>query len=103
MSGAAAAAAAAGGAADPAPQAARVARATKASGVIVRVEPDDLLAIIELNDEPIAVHAVGGFFSKKHQYLTSHRGLAFFCKSGQPLTLPEHCQVVEAEKIWIPD
>lgn len=82
--------------------AATIAEATKASGVIVRVEPADLLAILERNDEPLVVHAMGGFFSKNHRYLTSYRGLAFFCKQPEPLSLPEHCQVVEAKKIWIP-
>lgn len=83
--------------------AAAIAQATKASGVIVRVEPDDFLAIIDWNSEPLAVHAVGAFFFKTHhQYLTSYRGLAFYTKSKMELVLPEHCQVVEAQKIWIP-
>ncbi len=97
MSNAAASAASANAAA-----AAAIAEATKASGVIVRVEPADFLLIVELNLEPLAVHATGGFFRTHHQYLTSYRGLAFFTKSSDPLQLPEHCQVVEAQKIWIP-
>ncbi len=82
--------------------AAAIAQATKASGVIVRIEPEDFLRIVDLNDEPLVVHATGGFFSVKHQYLTSYRGLAFFAKSAEAITLPEHCQIVEAQKIWIP-
>ena len=82
--------------------AAAIAQATKASGVIVRIEPADFLVIVDQNDEPLVVHATGGFFSTKHQYLTSYRGLAFFTKSDAALPLPEHCQVVEAQKIWIP-
>lgn len=91
-----------GGNAGAAAAAAAIAQATKASGVIVRVGPDDFLNIVDQNDEPLVVHATGGFFSVKHQYLTSYRGLAFFAKSAAALSLPEHCQVVEAEKIWIP-
>jgi hypothetical protein len=82
--------------------AAAIAQATKASGVIVRVGPDDFLRIVDQNDEPLVVHATGGFFSVKQQYLTSYRGLAFFTKSAEVIPLPAHCQVVEAEKIWIP-
>lgn len=82
--------------------AAAIAQATKASGVIVRVRPSDFLRIVEQNKEPLAVHARGGFFSVKETYLTSYRGLAFYTKSDAPLSLPAHCQVVEAEKIWIP-
>lgn len=82
--------------------AAAIAQATKASGVIVRVEPVDFLHIVNQNDEPLVVHATGGFFSIKHLYLTNYRGLAFFAKSDRPLSLPALCQVVEAQKIWIP-
>jgi hypothetical protein len=92
----------AGANAGAAAAAAAIAQATKASGVIVRVNPDDFLRIVDENDEPLVVHATGGFFSVKHQYLTSYRGLAFFAKSDMAITLPEHCQVVEAQKIWIP-
>jgi hypothetical protein len=82
--------------------AAMIAQATKASGVIVRVEPDDFLAILDWNDAPLAVHAPGGIFGKRHNYLTSYRGLAFYTQSKPELSLPAHCQVVEASKIWIP-
>jgi glycerate kinase len=90
---------AAGGAA--AAQAA-IAQATKASGVIVRVDAVALLAVVEQNAEPLVVHAEGGFFSRQHQYLTSYRGLAFYARSPSTLRLPEHCQLIEAQKIWIP-
>ena len=80
-----------------------IAQATKASGTIVRVKSDDFLRILAENDHPLVVHALGGFFSVKHKYLTSYRGLAFLTKSALPLSLSPQCQVVEAPKIWIPD
>jgi hypothetical protein len=82
--------------------AAAIAQATKASGVIVRVAPYDFAQIVEMNEEPLVVHAPGGFFSSKHSYLTSFRGLAFFTKSDAPLQFDAHCLLVEAQKIWIP-
>ena len=88
--GAAGAAGASGAAA-----AAAIAQAIKASGVIVHVEPGDFLFLVEQNDQPLVVHATGGFFSRNDQYLTSYRGLAFYAKSKTPLTLPGHCEVIE--------
>jgi hypothetical protein len=79
-----------------------IAEATKASGVLVRVAPRDFENIVALNDEPLVVHAPGGFFSSKHSYLTSFRGLAFFSKSDVPLQFGGDCLLVEAQKIWIP-
>ena len=82
--------------------AAAIARAIKASGTIVRVEPEDFVSLLKRQQEPLVVHAVGGFFTASHQYLTSYKGLAFFTKSPGALSLPGGCEVVEAQKIWIP-
>lgn len=90
-------AAAAGGAATMA-----IAEAIKASGVIVRVEPNEFLGILQRQPKPLVVHATGGFFSTNYQYLSSYKGLAFFTKSPAPLALPPDVEVVHARKIWIP-
>jgi hypothetical protein len=92
----------AGAAAASSAAAAAVIQAVKASGVIVTVRPEDFLALLDLNDEPVTVHAMGGFFSRTHQYLTSYRGLAFFAQSPVSLPIPDHCQLIEAKKIWVP-
>lgn len=92
----------AGASAAAAGAAAAIAQATKASGVIVRVNSDDFLQIVNRNSEPLVVEATGGFFRTVFMYLTSYRGLAFFAKSDIPLSLPVHCEVVQANKIWIP-
>lgn len=90
----------AGGAAGAA--AAAIAQAIKASGAIVRVDPDDFMQILRRSDRPLVVHAVGGFLSTNHQYLTSYKGLAFFAKSRDELLLPGAAELIEAGKIWIP-
>lgn len=83
--------------------AAAIAQATKASGVIVRIDPNDFERIVRENDEPLVVHATGGFFSVVHMYLTSYRGLEFFTKSAVPLSFTARCQMVEAKKSGFPD
>ncbi|MEJ7592791.1 MAG: hypothetical protein WKF77_14680 [Planctomycetaceae bacterium] len=90
------------GASAGAAAAAAVAKAIKASGAIVRVEPEDFLRILSRQQEPLVVQASGGFFSTSYQYLSSYKGLAFFTKSPSPLTLPSGCEVIQAQKIWIP-
>ena len=90
MSGAAAAAAAA------------AAKAIKASGAIVRVEPDEFRKLVAQNAQGLVVHSVGGLFSTSHKYLMGYKGLAFYTSSGDPIHVPSTCQVVEASKIWIP-
>jgi hypothetical protein len=90
------------GASAGAAAAAAVAQAIKASGAIVRVEPQDFLYILRRQQEPLVVHAEGGFLSTSYLYLSSYKGLAFFTKSPAPLDLPNDCEVIQAQKIWIP-
>ncbi len=80
-----------------------VANAIKACGTLVRVEPRQFLEIVDRMDAPLVVHAKGGFMSTWYKYLTSYRGLAFHCKSREPLTLPRQTELIEAKKITIPD
>lgn len=82
--------------------AAAIAEATRASGVIVKLEPGEFLKVLRLAADPLVVIAKGGVFTENHQYLFSFKGLAFFTKSDDPLTLPAGVQTILAEKIWIP-
>ena len=89
--------------AEGAAAAAAIANAVKASGAIVRVEPQDFLAILSRSQSPLVVTAPGGIFSAKYHYLTSYKGLAFFTKSAEPLMLSGNVELVQAQKIWVPN
>jgi len=82
--------------------AAAIAQAIKASGAIVRVQPDDFTEILRRSERPLVVCAQGGIFSKNYQYLSSYKGLAFFTKSPTELILPGSAEIIRAGKIWIP-
>ena len=76
--------------------------AVKASGVVVRMEPEDFFLILKKVETPLVV--IGrSMFRKHHQYLTSYRGLAFFTTSSKELVLPPRTEVVRAKSISFPD
>jgi len=81
---------------------AAIAQAVKASGAIVRVEPDDFLKIISKVKDPLVVVAKGGFVKANYQYLAGCKGLVFFTKSPTALLLPGGAEVIAARQIWIP-
>jgi hypothetical protein len=83
--------------------AAAVARAIKASGAIVKVEPEAFEDILARVAEPLVVTAKGGFLSTNYQYLTSYKGLIFFTKSRTQLALPADIELIEAKRIWVPE
>ena len=76
--------------------------AVGASGVIVRVEPDDFVVILKRQPGALVVHATGGFFSTDYRYLTSYKGLAFYTKSSTLLDLPSDAELVLAKSISVP-
>lgn len=91
---------AAGGAAA---HAAAMINAIKAVGTIVRVEPQEFMKVLNKSEQPLVVHGIGGFWKKKHQYLTNYRGLNFFTESIDPLQLSYKVEVIEAKTIWVPN
>jgi hypothetical protein len=93
-------ASAGGGAAAAA--AAAIAQAIKASGAIVRVEPEDFIRILARTSKPLVVIAKGGIFKPNYQYLTAYKGLFFFTKSDKELLLSGDNEIVAAKQIWIP-
>lgn len=76
--------------------------ALKASGVIVRVEPREFVALVGRSDSPLVVIAHGGIFRKHFQYLTSYKGLAFYTTSPTALILPK-AETMIAKSISIPE
>ena len=91
------------GGAGAAAAAAALAKATKASGAIVKMEPDAFQRIVGKADEPLIVRALGGWKTKHYKYITSYKGLFFFTKSPVELTFSSCAEVIFAEKIWVPD
>jgi len=82
--------------------AAAIANAIKASGVVVRVSPEDFERILSRAEKPLVVVSQGGLFTTNYQYLTSYKGFAFFTKSRMPFQLSPKVEVIMANRIWIP-
>lgn len=83
--------------------AAAIAQAIKASGAIVRLEPDNFVKILAKTDRPLVVTAIGGWVKPNYQYLTAYKGLIFFTKSKTELLLPGGVEIISSKKIWIPE
>ena len=78
------------------------AQAIKASGAIVRLEPEEWQRISSMTSAPVIVSAPAGLGGKKVQYLMSFKGFVFHCVSSTPLPLPGDAVLIAARKIWIP-
>ncbi len=77
-------------------------QAVKASGVLVRVEPDAFLKVLGKNRGALVVTSVGGIWNRGYHYLTSYKGLAFYTRNQAPLALPGDIELIEAKQFWMP-
>lgn len=82
--------------------AAAIIKAIKASGVVVRITPDDFRTLLSRAKGCLVVHAEGGVFSTKFMYLLSYKGFAFYTKSSESISLPADVEMVRAKSIWTP-
>ena len=82
--------------------AAMIANAVKASGTVVRIEPEEFAKILKRIEAPLVIYTEGGMISTNYQYLVSYKGFAFYTKADDPIDLPRKAEVVVADKIWIP-
>ena len=82
--------------------AAIIANAIKASGTLVRVEPETFVGLVRRSEKPLIIYSQSGLFTKNHQYLISYKGFAFFTRSREQIDLPRSVEVIVADKIWIP-
>ena len=82
--------------------AAVIAEAIKATGAIVRLEPQEFVNLLRRIERPLIVYKRPGFLAPNHQYLTSYKGLAFFTKSRVEIEFPRGTEIILADKIWMP-
>jgi hypothetical protein len=81
---------------------AAIARAVKASGVLVRLAPEEFLKVLNRIEAPLIVVSPGTFLSRKNSTLTSYKGLAFFTGALDRFPLPGRCEIISAGSIGIP-
>jgi hypothetical protein len=79
------------------------AQGVRASGLLVRLEPEEFSKVLLRMKEPLVVVVEGGIFSTHYHYLTSYKGLPFYTKSDRQLQLPAGAEVINAGSISIPD
>lgn len=83
--------------------AAATVQAIRASGIIVKLDPDAFGEILAREPDPLVVIGTSWtLFGSRYRYLVSHKGLAFFCETPCVIRLPPNTAIIQAKTIWIP-
>ncbi len=80
-----------------------IANALKAQGVVVEVTPEDFEKIIKKIEFPLVVCAQSKIIRTTHKYLTSYKGLAFYTKSREPISLSSNVERIDAKSLSVPE
>jgi hypothetical protein len=81
---------------------AAISQAVKASGTLIRIEPEEFSRLIRGMDDGVVVESETKIFSTTYKYLTSYKGLCFFTKSSSQLSIPSKLEKIKARTVWMP-
>jgi hypothetical protein len=76
--------------------------ALKMSGVFVKLTPSDFQNLINKHDNLAIVFSKSSFFGTSFSYVTAHKGLTFFCKTKDQLSLPSKHEVFSVAHLSLP-
>ena len=91
------------GATTAAVQYAMESNALKACGSIISLDEVEFERLLEKTPKPMVVLSVGRGMNPARKYLTSYRGLTFYCRTKKEVLVPKDAEVVRAKKISVPD
>ncbi len=81
---------------------AAISQAIKASGSLIRIDPEEFGRMINKMDDGVVVETTIKFFSTTYKYLTSYKGLIFFTKSTSQLSIPSRLEKITATSMYMP-
>lgn len=76
--------------------------ALKMNGVFVKLDRSDFQNLLNRNENLAVVVSQSNFFSTTFTYITSHKGLAFYCKTKEPLSIPAKHEIFKAASVSLP-
>lgn len=79
------------------------AAANQGTSVVINTDPDVFLRVVERNKDGLVVMSQSGVLRTKYCYLTSYKGLTFYCESRERLTLSPNVELLAAESIQAPE
>jgi len=78
------------------------ARAIKASGAVLKLDPTEFSRILAQTVDPLIVVSPCGYKKRKVKYLVSWKGFVFYCESKEQMVPPKGAVTILADKVWIP-
>lgn len=75
---------------------------SKMNGVFVKLQPEDFQNLLNRNEGLAVVTSSVSFFGTTFTYVTSYKGLVFYCKSKQQLSVASRHEIIRAQSVSLP-
>lgn len=77
-------------------------QAIKMNGVFVQITTSDFQNLLNKNENLMVVVSKTGLFTTQYLHLTSYKGLVFYCKAKEPLSISYRHEVIQASSVFLP-
>jgi hypothetical protein len=74
----------------------------KMTGVFIRLSPEDFQNMLNRNEGLAVVTTSTSFFGITYTYVTSYKGLVFYCKAKSQLSISSRHETIVAQTISLP-
>ena len=69
------------------------------ANAVIYVEHDQFLKLLKEANNPLVVYQKPNWLQRQHRYLLNHRGMTFYTKSSEELSISKYTEVIEAKQI----
>lgn len=76
--------------------------APKMNGVFIKLQPEDFQNLLNRNEGLAVVTTSTSFFGTTFAYVTSYKGLVFYCKSKSQLSIASRHETIVAQSVSLP-
>ncbi len=76
--------------------------ALRVNGAFVRLSPEDFQNLLNRSEDLIVVTSKTGIFNNTYLFLTSYKGLIFYCKNKEQISIPSKHEKLHSESITLP-
>lgn len=70
--------------------------------IIVTVENDEFMRLVKQANDPMIIHQIPGWFSGQNRYLLTYRGVTFYTRSKEELSISKNAEVITAKYFYVP-
>lgn len=77
-------------------------QALKMNGAFIKLTPEDFQNLLNRNENLAVAVSKASFFKTTYTYVTSHKGLIFYCKHNEQLSIPSKHETINTSSISLP-